>query len=346
MPVFRTSLIFAAAALLNTGAVLAQTVDAKDLSVQQQAVAAIVAPDPSLEVAAWVDHENNRYALGEAIQLFVKVNEDAYITVVSVGPSGRAVQLYPNAFQPGELIEGGETLQIPGDDAAAQIVVQAPAGNELIKVIASTAPLQVTDTASLVMNGAFPTIEGGSEQFARDLAVAVTEAPQVAFYDKVIKTSGTAEIEGASATAVAKPLIATDATDYGVGDTVQLAVTAIDDCNLWVVNLSQDESAHLLFPNKLMRENAVDAGKTVLISGGDSLIKVQVAGPAGDEEIYAFCTDVSFADTGLDFSQTFPEIGRDTELGKALVAVDASESGETISPDIYSWSMVTVTVAD
>lgn len=353
MPVLRTSL-FVAAVLLSGSAALAQTVDARDLSVQQQVVAGIAAPNPALDVTAWVDHEDNRYNIGESIQLFVRSNEDAYITVVSIGPSGSAVQLYPNALQAGGKVPGGSIVQIPGPDAEAQIIVTAPAGNELIRVIASTSPLQITDPQMLTGNGAFQGIEGGAEQVARDLTLAVTERPQIAFYDKVIRTRaiGNAELLVAPQQEAADgpaPLIATDDTEYEVGETVQLAVTVMEDCNLWVINVSSDESVHLLFPNNLMRRNGVGAGDTVLVSGGTSPVKVQAAGPAGTEAIYALCSDDVTPpwNAGIDFTQLFPRLDNSEGIGKALVAMETgSDTDGAAIPDIYSWSVATLTVTD
>ncbi len=357
MAVLRTCL-FVAAALFSGSAALSQSVDTRDLSVQQQAIAEIVAPNPRLRVTAWVDQEDNRYDIGEAIQLFVRVNEDAYITVVSVGPSGSAVVLYPNALQPGGKVPGGAIVQIPGEDAQAQIVASAPAGNELIKVIATSEPLEIVEPQRLVGAGAFRGVEGGAEQLARDLALAVEAEPQIAFYDKVIETraTGNAEIPvdrpppaetGVAATRPA-PLIAVGAPEYAVGDTVELAVTAMDDCNLWVVNLSSDRTFHLLFPNKLMRDNVVSAGRTVLISGGNSPVKVEAAGPSGKEAIYALCSEQPTPpwQAGVDFSQLFPTIDGEDELSRALIAMESGAAEGNAIPDIYAWSMTTLTVSD
>lgn len=360
MPVLRTGFFLASVLLSVPGIALAQDVDSRDLSVQQQMVAAVAAPASDLRLTAWVDHENNSYKLGEAIQLFARVNEDAYITVVSIGPSGSAVLLYPNEFQPAQKVKGGTIVQIPGTDAAAQIIATAPAGNELIRVIASSEPLEIVDNRLLEGTGAFRSIKGGADQVAKDLALAVAAEPEIAFYNKVIKTkaTGNAEIaievesedEDAAPFDGPAPLIATNALSYAIGDSVQLAVTAMQDCNLWVVNVSSDRSVHLLFPNNLVRNNGVDAGETVLVSGGSSPVDVKVAGPAGKEAIYALCSEEVTPpwQAGIDFAQLFPELDDSEGLGKALVAIDAEEEDDLseIIPDIYAWSVTTLTVTD
>jgi hypothetical protein len=357
MHLIRKSFVVAAVSLLALGSALGQEADLKDLSVQQQAVTEVVASNPSLRVTAWVDHDNNSYMIGEAIQLSVRVNEDAYLNIISIGPSGNAVLLYPNEFQPVRRIKAGEIVQIPGEDAGARIVATAPAGNELIRVIASATPIEVIDPQLLTGTGAFRSIEGGAEQVSKDLALALAAEPGMAFYDKVIKTkpTGSAEIvlepetgEGETASQAPAPLIATNASEYEVGDVVELAVTALSNCNLWVVNVSSDESVHLLFPNNLMRRNSLEAGDTVLVSGGASPVEIQAAGPAGKEAIYALCSEEEAPpwEAGIDFSQLFPRIESSDALGKALIAIEAGGDAEAAIPDFYAWSVTTLTVTD
>lgn len=340
-------------AMLPAGA-LAQPADVKDLSVQQQEVVAVAEDAGSLEVTAWVDHDNNSYAVGEAIQLSVRANEDAYLTIVSVGPSGNAVLLYPNALQSGAMLPAGETVVVPGADAAAQIVATAPAGNELIRVIASSEPLEIIDPASLVGETAFRGIAGGAAQVARDLALAVTAQGDVDFYDKVIRTSESVSVELTMPTAAQNqaPMIATDATQYEVGSRVALAVTALSDCTLWVVNVSSDQSVHLIFPNRLMQENTVTAGQTVLVSGATSPVELQAAGPAGKESVFALCGEDATApwEAGLEFTELFPTLDASSNLGRALVTL-ATDGGpddpdETAIPDIFAWSSLTLQVVE
>ena len=38
----------------------------------------------------------------ETVGLLLTTNEDAYVTVLDIGPTGRVTQLFPNPYQPGE----------------------------------------------------------------------------------------------------------------------------------------------------------------------------------------------------------------------------------------------------
>lgn len=355
MPVFRISACLLAAFLAGTSLSFAQS---KDLTVQQQLVTEVTAPASGLEVTATVDREDNLYTLGDAIELSVTVNADAYLTIVGVGPTGNAVLLYPNEFQPGEMVAAGETVQIPGKGAPAQIIASAPAGNELVRVIASSSPIEVIARELLVGTGAFKEIDGGAEQVAKDLTVVAAAEPEVAFTDVVITTQESGDIEikiddAATEDDAAErqpPMIATDRDSYKIGDTVQLAVTAMEACHLWVINVSAEDPPHVLFPNKLMMDNELAAGQTVLVSGGASPVKVAVAGPAGTEAIYAICSEDATPpwQAGLDFSQMFPPLDGSEGLGKSLIAIDATDDVEDQSaiPDAYSWAVRTVTVTE
>ena len=77
-------------ALVTTSAVHAQDSMLRELSVEQaSALQAGTATPGSLRVSAWVDRHDLTYAIGDTVRIFVKSNEDAYVTVVNVGPRAR-----------------------------------------------------------------------------------------------------------------------------------------------------------------------------------------------------------------------------------------------------------------
>lgn len=142
----------------------------------------------ALKVTAWVDRENNTYHVGENVQLYVKSNKDAYITVLSVGASGSTVVLFPNQFQPDNFVRGGQITEVPGPASPAKITVSGPVGNELIKVVASTKNKQIFQQTTLQPAGPWQVVSTPVPQWTRDLTLtmqgqpvaAVTSAPPVA----------------------------------------------------------------------------------------------------------------------------------------------------------------------
>lgn len=169
----------------------------RDLSVEQLQVFEIEAPEvpgasasDALVVTAWVDHENDSYAIGETVRLFVESNQDAFLTVINVGSSGSTLVLFPNVAQTDNRIAAGEVLEIAGPDSGLRIAVGAPAGTELITVIASNRPDEVFEQAELAIAGPFRSLEGGAPTAVRRLeaAMAGESEGQWAVYDHVLQT--------------------------------------------------------------------------------------------------------------------------------------------------------------
>ncbi|MHA6299755.1 DUF4384 domain-containing protein [Devosia sp. CAU 1758] len=327
----------------------------RDLTLAQQALAGTSVPQVgSLTVTAWVDHEDNSYAEGETISLSVMTNKRAYLTIIAVGPSGGAVQLFPNAFQPADAIEPGKVFVIPGDNAPAQITAQGPTGTELVRVIASSEPLEFISPESLTGAGAYRTIEGGAEAITRDLALAaIPDAVEVASYDKVIYTVGeadSAEAPQVSEMAIATtgvprgPMLVTDASSYAAGDVVSMAVTALDACHLWVVAVSEDDSVNVLFPTSDGMDNELDAQETIVVSGEGAPVQVIAAGPAGKDVVYVLCgsDDTPPWEAGIDLTGGFAALSPAEPLGRALIAASAPE--ETAIPEGYGWTFKILTI--
>ena len=67
----------------------------------------------SLEVVAWVDRSDYTYARGEDVTIFVETNKDAYVTVLNVDPAGGTTILFPNRYQPDNLVRAGRAARVP-----------------------------------------------------------------------------------------------------------------------------------------------------------------------------------------------------------------------------------------
>ena len=97
---FLKLLALATAPLLATPAA-AQDVQFKDLTVEQASIAQVSTPRPgALRVSLASDRADWTYGIGETVGLLLTTNEDAYVTVLDIGPTGRVTQLFPNPYQP------------------------------------------------------------------------------------------------------------------------------------------------------------------------------------------------------------------------------------------------------
>ncbi len=330
---------------------LAQPVG-RDLSLPQLLVESVEVPAPSsLKVSIRGDRANGTYAVGEAIHFSVRANKAAYFEVVAIGPTGNAVQIYPNAFQPAELIAAETVLDIPGPDNRAEILATAPAGLEFIRVIASTTPFPELPDEGRTASGPFEVILGGAEIVARDLQQRVLENDEVAIGDTYVMTVLDPLLVGDLSIPIPDvglppqaPLLAVDKQEFRIGERLQIAVTSFEPCYLWVVNVSADGSARLLLPNRLVRDNHVQAGGTVIVSGGSSAVDVVAAGPAGRETIHALCShDAAPPWHGRpDFDEMFPSLGTDTDVSRALLAEPSQDASDFAVR--YGWSQTTILV--
>ena len=282
---------------------------ARDLTVEQtaiftvQALAPAAATSGALNVVAWVDHADNTYAIGEAVRLFVQTNKDAYLTVLNVGPSGNTTLLFPNAFQKDARVKPNQVVEIPGAGTGTSIRVSGPVGRELIKVVASTSPAPLFEAAKLTGAGPFSTVAGGSRSVARDLQVvmgAQTASYEWDDYNKVITTIASRPVAavplapapaGVAWPAMASTLrVATDKSQYRLGEPVTVYVSSAAPCYLTLVGVGSSGQARVLLPNAMQPQNLLPAGQTVMFPGVGSNLKVTPVGPPGVETVTAICS--------------------------------------------------------
>jgi hypothetical protein len=152
----------------------------RDLTVEQTSAAQTNAPSPcAFRLSVSTDRADATYAIGETVRLTLASSEDAYVTVLSIGPTGRVTQLFPNAHQPDNRVFADRPVEIGGGATGARIAATGPAGAELIKVIASSKPVAVISESRLSPSrGVFRSVEGGVGATLRDLQLVADQAAQ------------------------------------------------------------------------------------------------------------------------------------------------------------------------
>jgi hypothetical protein len=338
--------------------VVAQDAAPRDLSLSQSTAWAAGASNPgSLKVSINADRADATYAIGETARLYINANEDAYVTVLSVGPTGQVHMLFPNAYQRDNHVSANRSVEIAGGVSGAHIAVSGPAGTELIKVVASSKPLTVVAENQLRGNDTFRSLEGGVDTLMRNLnVISNTTDNKVAIQNYTLRTvpnrssdlgqGGTLVLVPAqpappattipalvpvvttpAATLISVPaqqpfplLLALDKPAYKVGERVTLGVTTLQACHLTVVEVTTAGAIRVLFPNQNTQNNAIAANQTVLVAGGSSNLALQVVGPAGTEQIVAVCsTDQTPVLTHkIDLAQLFPPAGERIDVARDL----------------------------
>ncbi len=318
---------------LFVGPVLAEQAksqaQSRDLTVEQSNAAQAGIPHPgSLQVTVTADRPDATYAIGETVRLTITSNEEAYVTVLDVGPTGQVTQLFPNQYQTDNHVFANRPVEIAGGATGARITATGPAGAELVKVIASSKPVTVVSEAQLMQSrGIFRAVDGGVPTVLRDLQVVSDQAAQsdtkIVFANFTLRTVGSrlpataaqqtlvvlpgqaapaptavlpVTAPQAPATLISIPaqqpfplLLAADKPAYKIGEKVTLAVTTLEACNLTVMEVTPSGQVRTLFPSQTTPNNAVAALQTVLVAGGPSAISLPVSGPVGTGQIVAIC---------------------------------------------------------
>ena len=132
----------------------------RTLSVEQTAVYDVQPQrqQGGLAVVSWVDRSDYTYAEGENVTLFVKTSDDAYVTILNVDPAGQTTILFPNEYQPDNLVRANRVVQVPDRASLSRIVVTGTTGTELIKVIASTEPIAPFRAQQLAAAGPYQVV--------------------------------------------------------------------------------------------------------------------------------------------------------------------------------------------
>jgi hypothetical protein len=173
------SAVVLAGSLASSEAVLAENAARRDLTVEQAPIAdcgeGSNAPTSNIQVSATLNHPEAVYSVGETVTLQVRANEDAYITVLEVGTSGKVHIIFPNAYQNVNRIKANNVVSIPTDDSKFRIRVGGPAGRDVIKVFATREPLSVFAQQKLVQEGPYFTASDNARTLARDLTVELRE---------------------------------------------------------------------------------------------------------------------------------------------------------------------------
>ncbi|MEQ1712653.1 MAG: hypothetical protein ABL908_14805, partial [Hyphomicrobium sp.] len=80
-----------------------------------------------------------------------------------------------NRHHPENRVAAHQVLEIPAGGAPYSITAGAPAGHDLVKVVATVRPHRIADEARLADAGPFRSFQGTPEVLARDLTLELAE---------------------------------------------------------------------------------------------------------------------------------------------------------------------------
>ena len=285
------------------GPAAAQGPEERQLTIQQTGILGVQSQPTTevnpLRVTAWVDHQDNTYAFGEQVQLFVQTNKDAYVTVLNVDPTGATTVLFPNQFQSNNRVPANTVVQIPDRASGTAITVSGPVGAELIKVVASTEPRPPFAASQLGRAGAFSRVASGPDETARALQMVLQDQTGGEWddYNKTILTVPQREaavVETAGVTWPTQPFglrLESDRPRYRLTEPVTLMVAADRTCHLTLINTGPSGVSRQIFPNRYQQNTLIQAGQTVVVPGMSAGVTLQPIGPMGMEHVTAICSE-------------------------------------------------------
>jgi hypothetical protein len=144
----------------------------------------------TIPLEASVDRRRRIYRIGDRLRIEVRPRQDAYITVLDIGSSGRVAVLFPNYFQRDMKVKARRTVTIPAARSRWTIQVSGPTGVDLIKVIASAQPVTLRELEELPRTTAdapAPSLGRSAEDVARDLNVVATVHPTLGVRNILIR---------------------------------------------------------------------------------------------------------------------------------------------------------------
>ncbi len=288
----------------------------KNLAIVPNPLATLAAPSDGLKVTAWTNRPNNTYTFGEQVVLNVKTEQDAYLTVLDVGTSGKVHVIFPNQFQKDNRVAAGQVIKIPDPKANFTFQAEGPAGYELIKVIATRSQLPLFTNHHPESAGPYRVLKGAPSNIARNLSATLHEqhsgqwgeynhtiriVPPVVSSQRLTSTQPiTTATTGKSAknTLRADPAkrlepfnlhLRTERLVYPLGSKVKVIVSAERDCYLTLLDAGTSGRVVVLFPNRYQQNTLIRAGETLTIPGHTALVDYQLSGSPGVETLIGIC---------------------------------------------------------
>ncbi len=125
-------------------------------------------PRDVISLNVWID--KSRPATGDLIAINAEADQDCFLTLINIDVAGKATVLFPNDFEPDNLLSAGKTSRVPGTSAPYQLRIKDE-GRETLVAQCSTSPAPPTGIEHDFGRQRF-TVLGNWENFVRDSLIA------------------------------------------------------------------------------------------------------------------------------------------------------------------------------
>ncbi|MCX8103467.1 MAG: PEGA domain-containing protein [Candidatus Bipolaricaulota bacterium] len=132
---------------------------------QQPVPEGIIVQPNQTPLALQLSLDKASYSPGDKLRLTITLNQDSYVYIYNITPDRRVHLLFPNAYQPENLLRAG-THTIP--NRRYSLVISPPTGFECIQVLALAAPLpleQLIPGGKFAPQSPFPLLSQQPQEF-------------------------------------------------------------------------------------------------------------------------------------------------------------------------------------
>jgi len=308
-----------------SSATKAPVADARQINVAQAPIAALQAPQGALRADVWLDRPDGLYMPRERLKLYVRVNQDAYITVVNVNARGEVLVLFPNQYATSNKLKANTVLNLPGNNAAYQLEMSEPYGGNLVKVIASTSADSPIGRDGVVREGGFDSVKRAPSEVARQINVVVAQKPQALWAMSQVVLAVVPQRDGAVNLGGQPPAVTNDpgaqpapplpappgpaswalpalSTAFGVelrsgaekyvaGAPMSVRVTPEKGCTMSLIGFDPTGKPSVLYPNATVKKSKLPAGKTTFLPSSESRERLVASGAPGVHTLVAVCSE-------------------------------------------------------
>jgi hypothetical protein len=129
------------------------------------------------------------YREGERMTVLVTVSKSAWLKVYHVDATGSLKLIWPNAFTPGQRVDPGVAIRIPGEGDRFSFLMTPPFGTEFIKVVASTQSFALDESSGATASSPF------ADLGSKDIRGSITRGIAVTASGKAERAEATASYE-------------------------------------------------------------------------------------------------------------------------------------------------------
>ena len=163
-------------------------------------LAFITNPNPPFKVKIWVTDEKRRdFRVGEKIVFNLWAERDCHLLMLNLDKKGNFHIIFPNQYHKESFIKGEKTVKIPGERMIREhfeFMFDRPAGEETVKVIATSEKLDLKKLGLGDFKDLFQTVSGSaktqsspSRNLVKELITTLREADFMWSEDTVVVRS-------------------------------------------------------------------------------------------------------------------------------------------------------------